>query len=314
MPPRIEAQIWQLPVTTLNLAKADMYMFMLEQEFPGPGKRGLRAANAERELAVASAEFETQRLGMAGEIRRAYVTLALARRDLLAAFDTGRALEQLVELAQTTYATGSGSQVSVVRALLEVSRLQERIALLAGEERMGVARLNTLLGRRPDGGDWIARGAAGGYDHGRSEQFGRRGRRPPPSRACRAGSREPDAVGLHPRETGTQARLDGAGRLHAHPRRGGRVDGARGDHLAHGPLVTATVGRLHCGSRPSPRGCNRRGCSRRVACSRDGGGSGGTRRRCVGSPRRAAERTRATGRAPGRSDASGVRQRARQHG
>jgi outer membrane protein, heavy metal efflux system len=150
VPPRIEAQIWQLPITTLNLAQADMYMFMLEQEFPGPGKRGLRAANAERELAVASAEFETQRLGTAGEIRRAYVTLALARRDLLAAFDTGRALEQLVELAQTTYATGSGSQVSVVRALLEVSRLQERIALLAGEERMGVARLNTLLGRSPD--------------------------------------------------------------------------------------------------------------------------------------------------------------------
>ena len=98
MPPRVEAQIWQLPVTTLNPAKADMYMFMLEQEFPGPGKRGLRAANAERELAVASAEFETQRLEMAGAIRRAYVTLALARRDLLAAFDTGRALEQLVDL------------------------------------------------------------------------------------------------------------------------------------------------------------------------------------------------------------------------
>ena len=93
---------------------------------------------------------DAQRLEVAGAIRRAYVTLALARRDLLAAFETGRALEQLVDLAQTTYAAGSGSQVAVVKALLEVTRLQERIALLAGEERMGVARLNTLLGRAPD--------------------------------------------------------------------------------------------------------------------------------------------------------------------
>jgi cobalt-zinc-cadmium efflux system outer membrane protein len=150
MPPRIEAQVWQLPVTTLNPANADMYMFMLEQEIPGRGKRALRAANAEQELAVAWAEFDTQRLAVAGEIRRAYVMLALARRDLLAAFDTGRALEELVDLAQTTYATGGGTQVAVVKALLEVTRLQERTALLAGEERMGLARLNTLLGRAPD--------------------------------------------------------------------------------------------------------------------------------------------------------------------
>ena len=151
MPPRVEAQVWQLPITTLNPANADMYMLTLEQEFPGRGKRGLRATTAARELAVASAELDAQRLELAGAIRRGYVTLALARRDLVAAFETGRALEQLVDLAQTIYATGSGSQVAVVKALLEVSRLQERIALLAGEERMSVARLNTLLGRRPDG-------------------------------------------------------------------------------------------------------------------------------------------------------------------
>src|SRR4051794_4548899 len=32
MPPRLEAQIWQWPLTTLNPGNVDMYMFMLEQE------------------------------------------------------------------------------------------------------------------------------------------------------------------------------------------------------------------------------------------------------------------------------------------
>ena len=50
MPPRIEAQVWQLPITTLNPAKADMYMFMLEQEFPGPREARAARANADGSL------------------------------------------------------------------------------------------------------------------------------------------------------------------------------------------------------------------------------------------------------------------------
>ena len=38
----------------------------------------------------------------------------------------------------------------MVRALLEASRVQARVTLLAGEERTGAARLNSLLGRAPD--------------------------------------------------------------------------------------------------------------------------------------------------------------------
>jgi outer membrane protein, heavy metal efflux system len=149
-PPRVEAQIWQWPVTTLNPARVDMYMFMLEQDLPGRGKRELRATAAQKELAAAVADVDVRRLATVGEVRRAYVSLALARRDLLAAYETGRALEQLAEAAQTTYAAGGGSQPAVVKALLEVSRVEARMTLLAGEERAGAARLNSLLGRAPD--------------------------------------------------------------------------------------------------------------------------------------------------------------------
>jgi outer membrane protein, heavy metal efflux system len=152
MPPRVEAQIWQWPLTTLNPADVDMYMFMLEQEFPGRGKRGLRAGNAENEVATASAAVDVRRLEVAGEVRRAYVTLAIARRDRMAAHATITALERLADAAQTTYAAGGGSQAAVVKALLEVTRVQERMTTIAGEEAVAVARLNTLLGRPADAG------------------------------------------------------------------------------------------------------------------------------------------------------------------
>ena len=40
--PMLETQIWGWPVTTLNPARTDMYMFMAEQALPGRGKRAAR--------------------------------------------------------------------------------------------------------------------------------------------------------------------------------------------------------------------------------------------------------------------------------
>ena len=149
-PPRLEAQIWQWPVTTIDPGRVDMYMFMIEQDLPGRGKRELRAAAAQTELATAVAEVDVRRLATAGEVRRAYLSLALARRDLVAAYETGRALERLADAAQTMYAAGGGSQQGVVKALLEASRVHARMTVLTGEERAGAARLNSLLGRDAD--------------------------------------------------------------------------------------------------------------------------------------------------------------------
>ena len=44
MPPMFDATIWQWPVTSFNPGDVNMYMFMLEQQLPGKGKRDLRAA------------------------------------------------------------------------------------------------------------------------------------------------------------------------------------------------------------------------------------------------------------------------------
>src|SRR5712692_4731283 len=43
-PPMLEAQIWQWPINTINPTNTNMYMLMAGQDFPGRGKRDLRAA------------------------------------------------------------------------------------------------------------------------------------------------------------------------------------------------------------------------------------------------------------------------------
>ena len=73
-------------MTTIDPGRVDMYMFMIEQDLPGRGKRELRGAAAQAELATAVADVDVRRLATVGEVRRAYVSLALARRDLVAAY------------------------------------------------------------------------------------------------------------------------------------------------------------------------------------------------------------------------------------
>ena len=150
MPPRVEAQVWQWPVTTIDPRDTDMYMFMLEQDVPGRGKRARRVEVARRDIAAADAALEAKRLQIAGAVRQAYARLALARRDLRSAFETAGGLDALVAAAQTTYAAGGGSQALVVRAMLAVSRVRERLPVLEGEARAAAGQLNTLMGRPAD--------------------------------------------------------------------------------------------------------------------------------------------------------------------
>ena len=154
MPPRLEAQVWQWPVTTIDPRDTDMYMFMVEQDIPGRGKRERRVQVA-RAIAAADAAVEARRLQVAGAVRQAYTRLALARRDVRSAWETAGGLDGLVAAAQTTYAAGGGSQALVVRAMLAVSRVRERLASPGAPSRLDGAGGYMLM--PGDAGAWSAR-------------------------------------------------------------------------------------------------------------------------------------------------------------
>ena len=78
--PMVEGQVWQWPVNTLNPSKADMYMLSVSQEFPGRGKRALRAAVLQTDVAAVQARVESRTRELDGELRAAYFELATARR------------------------------------------------------------------------------------------------------------------------------------------------------------------------------------------------------------------------------------------
>jgi outer membrane protein TolC len=150
MPPTFEAQIWQWPVTTVNPLNTNMYMFTVQQELPGRGKRALRTTVAEKDVDLASAEIAVRARDVIKDVTRAYRDLAIARRAIDIHLASVGLLRQFADASTIKYATGRTPQQDVLKAVVEMSKLHEDIVMHEEAVATATARLNTLLDRDPE--------------------------------------------------------------------------------------------------------------------------------------------------------------------
>lgn len=149
MPPSFEAQIWQWPVTTLNPLNTNMYMFTVQQELPGRGKRALRAAVAEKDVELASNDIALRAREVIKDVTRAYADLVVARRAIDIHLGSVALLRQFADASTIKYAAGRSPQQDVLKAVVEVSKLHEDLVMHEETAAMAAARLNSLLDREP---------------------------------------------------------------------------------------------------------------------------------------------------------------------
>ncbi|MBK7076987.1 MAG: TolC family protein [Myxococcales bacterium] len=167
------AGAWPDPVLTLGVQndgfasieigamETSFASIMVTQTIPWPGKRRARAALAELAVDRAGLDVARARLSAIAEVERAY--LALVRvRDRQALLAQQAALwARAVEITRRVYGAGQGSQADVLRAQLEVRRLEQRRLALAAEEQQRLHALNRLRGRALDEPLPTARSIAG---------------------------------------------------------------------------------------------------------------------------------------------------------
>lgn len=148
--PTFEAQIWQWPINTLNPANTNMYMLTFAQAIPGRGKRGLRAAVAEKDVELATAEIAVEAREVIDGVKRAYAELFLSRKAIAIHHDSLSLLRQFADISSIRYATGGISQQDVLKAVAELSKLHDDLVVLHEREALAAAQLNTLLDRAPE--------------------------------------------------------------------------------------------------------------------------------------------------------------------
>ena len=145
--PTLEAQIWQWPINTLNPTNTNMYMFMVGQDIPGPGKRRLREAVVQKDVELAETDIAVRARDVVDRVKRAYAELFLARKAIDVHHASVDLLRQLADVAQAKYTTGRISQQDVLKAVVELSRVHDHLITLDEQAQLAEAQLNTLLDR-----------------------------------------------------------------------------------------------------------------------------------------------------------------------
>ncbi len=136
-----------------SLGERDMTFLgaMFSQPLPWPGK--LRLAGEEAALRaeeVRAGTVERTRLSVEARVRRAYYAYLLARALLDLTDDRSRSWREISAIVRERYAVGLGVQQDVLRAQVEVLRLDEARADLTAEVANRRAEVNRLVGRPQD--------------------------------------------------------------------------------------------------------------------------------------------------------------------
>lgn len=131
-------------------SRSSMSKFIVQQEFPLWGKRGLKRQMAEADQRKAEGELAALTAELLGKVKTVYaeyhqIHLSMEQNEELISI-----LRTLVQVAQARYAQGAAWQNEVTAAELERGGLTAEWVRLGNERKKLKARLNALLNRVPE--------------------------------------------------------------------------------------------------------------------------------------------------------------------
>lgn len=121
----------------------------IEQRFPLSGVRGYRKVAAQADAQRARALAYGTELDVVLQAQRNFFMLSERRRMRRVLEEQLLLAQQVVSASSSRYASGVGSQADVLRAEVEVARVQASQQALAAQIRATEAMLNASLGRAP---------------------------------------------------------------------------------------------------------------------------------------------------------------------
>jgi outer membrane protein TolC len=144
---QIGAMNLRLPEFDADMEASMAPSIQLMQMIPFPGKLELNERIAERTSEMARAGAEETAWMVRADVAMAFYELYAADRQLEVMHRTLRLLEDLESVARAMYGAGTGRQSDVLRANVEIARMEAEIARMTAMREVAAARLNGLLAR-----------------------------------------------------------------------------------------------------------------------------------------------------------------------
>jgi outer membrane protein, heavy metal efflux system len=147
--PMVEAMIQNADFPNYTIGTEDMSMagFEVRQPLPYPGKLSARAEAARSETALREAEAADLERRIAAEVRSLYARLYALDRERASLAAARELVELMSATASARYASGQSEQEALIKAQLQVTRLEGQLDDLAAERQARVAELNRWLDR-----------------------------------------------------------------------------------------------------------------------------------------------------------------------
>jgi outer membrane protein, heavy metal efflux system len=146
--PRLASKVFLEPVETR--VGPQRIGLSLSQRLPWPGKRRVAETVAEQLAAAEDARFESRRRALVTEVRELWFQLAFLERAVEIVGRNQELVASSEEIVRTRYGAGEAAWADLVRAQLELARLDDRRRSLADRRRPLRARLNAALHRSSD--------------------------------------------------------------------------------------------------------------------------------------------------------------------
>ncbi|MBW8869228.1 MAG: TolC family protein [Acidobacteriales bacterium] len=141
---------WGVPLNRPWDYNAAQNMFSVSQTFSSRTKRDLRTNVARSDLDQAQANLEAARLDVRVRVRKAFFDLLISEEEVRIHEQHVGIAQQAIGAARIKYTTGSVPQQDVLKAQMAMTQLAEHMIRFDRDAEVARARLNTLLGRRPD--------------------------------------------------------------------------------------------------------------------------------------------------------------------
>ncbi len=144
---QIGAMNLSLPDLDADMASSMAPSMQLMQMIPFPGKLGLAERIASKTSEMARSDAGETAWMIRSDVAMAFYELYAADRRIEVMNETLRLLEDFERVARAMYGAGTGRQSDVLRANVEIARMEADIARTQAMREVAAARLNGLLDR-----------------------------------------------------------------------------------------------------------------------------------------------------------------------
>ena len=147
--PRLTFGVTNLPTDDFDFNKQEMTQktVSIMQQIPFPGITSLREKVAVEEAKSADSQVEDIKARIVKEVKKAYFRLYFINESIKITEANEDLLKKFVKFTQTKYEVGKGLQADILKAQVELYKMQEKLIDLRQGQATLQAELNMLLNR-----------------------------------------------------------------------------------------------------------------------------------------------------------------------